>query len=105
MTDNNTESQWSQIEKRLNLQSIGEFIQHGGDITEIDKHSFAERSDIAYKQLRTSLESICGKDMAQDILEQIAVYTGIREDIYIAIGMKAGAQIIIQLTSNFESDF
>jgi len=37
--NNNFESRWSQMDKRLNLQSIGEFIQHGSDITEINKHN------------------------------------------------------------------
>ena len=103
--ENNLESKWSQMEKRLNLQSIGEFIQHGGDIPEINKHSFIERSETAYKILQQFIENICSKEQSQAILEKITVHAGIREDIYFSLGMKAGAQIIIQFTSNFETDF
>ena len=101
----NYDSKWSQMEKRLNLQSIGEFIQHGGDISEVDRHSFTERSEIAYKQLQEYIENICGKEASENILEKVTVYSGIREDIYFSLGMKAGAQITIMLNSNLESDF
>ena len=102
----NTESKWSQIEKRLNLQNIGKFIKHGsGDIAEIDKRSFIEREETAYQNLEEYLTAAFGKENAENIFENIAAYTGAREDIYFALGMKAGAQIIIQLTNNFEADF
>ena len=101
----NYESKWSQMEKRLNLQSIGEFIQHGGDISEVDKRSFVERSETAYKKLQAYIENLCGTETAADILEATVVYAGIREDIYFSLGMKAGAQIMIQLTGNLEADF
>ena len=105
MKSNNSESTWSQIEKRLNLQSIGEFIRYGGDISEIDKRGFAERLAGADKDLQEYIEPICGNDKADDMLEKIAIYENICKDIYFALGMKVGAQIIIQLTGNFESDF
>ena len=101
----NQESKWSQMEKRLNLQSIGEFIQHGSDVLEVDKHNFTDRSDTAYKELQKAIENICGKETAQDILDKIVIYSGIREDTYFSLGMKAGAQLVIQLTGNFEADF
>ena len=99
------ENKWSQMEKRLNLQSIGEFIQHGSDIREIDKHNFSEREEIAYKELQKYIEDTCGKEIAADILEKVVIYSGIREDIYFSLGMKVGAQITIQLTGNLETDF
>ena len=105
MKNNTFESKLSQMEKRLNLQSIGEFIQHGGDIPQIDKYSFTDNAEIAYENLKEYIENICGKEKADDILEKIVVYTGIREDIYFSLGMKAGAKIITRLTANLESDF
>lgn len=99
------DSRWSQIEGRLNLQSMREFIQHGGDIPELDKHCFTDRSETAYKDLEKYIVGICGEGKADEIMEKIESYTGVCEDIYFALGIKAGAQIIIQLTSNFESDF
>jgi hypothetical protein len=104
MINNIHENKWSQLEKRLNLQSIGEFIRHGGDVTQIDTRSFTERLECADKDLHTYLENTCGKDKTYGILEMVAVYANIRADVYFALGMKAGAQITLQLTGNFESD-
>lgn len=101
----NTESKWSQIDKRLNLQSIGEFIRHGGDVTQIDRQAFTERLAKADNDLRSYINKTCEHEKTEDIVEQIAVYSNILKDIYFALGMKTGAQIIIQLTSNFEADF
>ena len=106
MKNNNSESKWSQLEKRLPLQSICKFIKHGNaDITEIDKRSFIEREESAYQVLEEYLENTFGKESAENILENITAYLHTREDIYFSLGMKAGAQIIIQLTGNFEADF
>ena len=99
------ESKWSEMEKRLNLQSISEFVQYGSDIREVDRHNFTERAETAYKKLQEEIESICGKETAQDILDKIVVYSGIREDIYFTLGMKVGAKMIILLTNNLETDF
>jgi hypothetical protein len=101
----NIESKLAEMVERLNLQSIGEFIQHGSDVTKVDRHSFAERYNTAYKHLERAIENICGKEKAVAILEEVVVYAGIREDKYFSLGMKAGAQITIQLTNNMESDF
>ena len=98
-------STWSEIEKRLNLQSIGEFIRHGGDVTEVDKRGFTERLAAAEKDLQKYLENICGKDKTNGIVEKITVYTNLCKDVYFALGMKAGAQMILQLTGNLEADF
>ena len=100
----NSESRGSQIEERLNLQSIGEFIRTGTH-TEVDKSSFNERLNRAYKLLRDFIEENCGNDKADNIIEYINTYSGIREDISFSLGMKAGAQLAIQLTGNFEADF
>lgn len=102
----NTESKWSQIDKRLYLQNIVKFAKHGSvDISELDKRSFTEREELAYQSLEEYLETNFGKENAESIFENITAYVSTREDIYFALGAKAGAQIIIQLTSNFESDF
>ena len=101
----NLHSKWSQIEKRLNLQSIGEFIRNGGDVTEVDKRGFTERLEMADKNLYEYIDRICEREKAEDMSEQIAAYSNILKEIYFSIGMKAGAQIIIQLTGNFEADF
>ena len=102
--NNNSESKWAEMEKRLNLQSISEFVQNGGDI-EVDKRGFTERLEKAYKDLRSYIENACQKEKTDDILENIIVYSNIVKDIYFSVGMKTGTQIIIQLTGNFEADY
>jgi hypothetical protein len=90
--------------KQLNLQNIAEFIQTGGD-TDLDKHGFTERLEKAHRDLRKYIETTCGNEKTDDILEKIILYSSIVQDIYFSVGMKAGAKIIIQLTNNFETDF
>ena len=102
--NNDFESEWSAMEQRLNLQSIGEFIQTGGD-AEIDKRGFTERLEKAHKDLYDYIKNACGDDTADDITENIIVYSSTLKDVYFSLGMKTGAKIIIQLTNNFESDF
>ena len=104
MENNIFESEWSQIDKRLNLQSIGEFIKNGGD-TEVDKRSFSERLNDADMTLRKFIRNACGDDKTTDLFEKIIVYSSTVMDVYFSLGMKAGAQIIIQLTGNLEADF
>ena len=98
------ESRWSEMEKRLNLQSIGEFIQNGCD-TVIDRRGFTERLNKAQKDIRGYIENTCGVEKADEILENIVMYSTTVKDVYFSVGMKTGAQIIIQFTGNFESDF
>jgi len=105
MGNNNHESTWSQIEKHLNLQSISEFIRHGGDVAEVDKRRLTERLAAADKDLQEQIENICGKDKTDNILEQISACLNIYKDIYFVLGMKTGAQIITLLTGNTDSNF
>jgi len=99
----NYENKWSQMEKRLNLQSISKFIRHGSIINEIDTHSIFEREEIAYNELQKYIEYTCGNEKSEEILENITAYSSVREDICFTLGMKAGAQIISQLTDDFET--
>ena len=96
---------WSQMEKRLNLQSISKFIKYGSVINETDSHSFIEREEIAYNNLMKYIEDTCGKEISENIMENITAYSSVKEDIYFTLGMKAGARIVAQLTdNNLESD-
>ena len=104
MKNNINESRWSQLEKRLSLQSISKFIKHGSVINAIDTHSFIEREEAAYINLQKYIEDTCGIDISEDILENITAYSSVREDICFTLGMKAGAQIITQLIGSLETD-
>ena len=98
----NYENKWSQMEKRLNLQSISKFIRHGSIINEIDNRTIFEREEIAYNDLQKYIEDTCGSEKSEEILENITAYSSVREDICFTLGMKAGVQIISQLTNELE---
>ena len=100
----NDDNIWAQMEKRLNLQSISKFIKYGSVINEIDNRSFIEREETAYNNLQKYIEDTCGKEISDDVMENITEYSSIKEDIYFTLGMKAGAQIVTQLTGSLESD-
>jgi hypothetical protein len=99
----NLENKWAQIEKRLNLQSISKFIKHGGIVSEIDSRTLAEREEEAYTNLQEYIENACGKEISEEIMENITAYSSVKEDMYFTLGMKAGAQLISQLTGSLES--
>jgi hypothetical protein len=100
----NLDSKWAQIEKRLNLQSISRFIKHGGIINKIDSRSFVEREEEAYISLQNYIVNACGKQISDEVMDNITAYSSVREDMYFTLGMKAGAQIITQLTASLESN-
>lgn len=98
------ESRWSQILKRLNLQSIGEFIRHGGEV-EIQMLGFTEREERAFTELTKYLNQTVGEEKQENITEEIVRYCNVIEGIFFSLGMKVGAQLVIKLTDNLETDF
>lgn len=102
---NSDTSAWSQIEKRLNLQSIGEFVRSGADVRKVDKFTFRQREEDAYTALLESLNGALGEETTKQILSVIENYVTVCENIYFSLGMKVGSQIMIKLTDNLEIDY
>ena len=81
MENNDSESRWLQIQKRLSLQNISKFVKHGSVPTEADSNNYSEREETAYKTLAKYLEKNCSKDNLDELLENIIAYSSVREDM------------------------
>ena len=98
-----TESQWSEMKRRLNLQMIGAFIRCGGEKAVISNDSFCQREADAFVEMENFLNETCG-EQADSILEQVYSYSFVLQEIYFNLGMKAGVTLHTKLTDNFETD-
>jgi len=107
MATNNrsTDSAYSQMARRLNLQRISAFIRDGEDVPVLDKRSFEARENDAYGEVEAAIKELkLDEHTADDILSKVVAYMTTISDIYFALGMKAGATLVIKLTDNFETD-
>lgn len=97
------ESYYSAIKNRINLQTIGEAILNGGEVS-VDLSSFEERGNRAFEKLENYLVEGYGQERAEKVIDEVTAYCAIIENIYFSLGMKAGATLLIKLTDNFETD-
>ncbi len=96
------ESAFSAMKKRVNLQTVAALIRDGsGDII-VQSGNFEARREEAFLHLQKALEPY-GR-ARETILEDFLEYTGVIEEIYFNLGMKAGAMLYRELTENFEGD-
>ena len=98
-----TESQWSEMKRRLNLQMIGAFIRCGGEKTVISNDSFCQREADALSELELFLNDSC-PEQADGILDQVLSYSFVLQEIYFNLGMMAGVSLHTKLSDNFETD-
>lgn len=98
-----TESQWSEMKRRLNLQMIGAFIRCGGEKTVISNDSFCQREADALSELELFLNDSC-PEQADGILDQVLSYSFVLQEIYFNLGMMAGVSLHAKLSDNFETD-
>ena len=99
------DSTYSQIARRLNLQRISAFIRDGEDVPVLDKRSFYVRENDAYSEVETAIKELkLDEHTTDEILSKVVAYMTTISDIYFALGMKAGATLVIKLTDNFEAD-
>ncbi len=102
-TRDDTDSIWSGMKRRINLQLIGAYIRDGGRKTFVSNASFQKREEDAYTALQALLRKSCGED-ADRLLDQVTAYACVIQEIYFNLGMKAGAILHGKLTDNFETD-
>ena len=98
------DSYLSAMKRRLNVQMIGNYIRDNGEKTYLSNDSFREREDKAYSELEKLLKDKYGETELSEIFTRLHVYTGVAEEIYFSLGMKAGAILQCKLTDNFETD-
>lgn len=98
-----SESYFSSMKRRLNLQMIGAYIRAGDTKMIVNNDSFKAREDEAWSKLEELIAEKCGED-AEKIIDQIYGYSSVIEEIYFNLGLKAGVVLHNKLTDNFETD-
>lgn len=98
-----TESYFSAVKRRLNLQALGAYIRDGSEKKVLHNESFAQREAEAYAKLEQFIAATCGEG-AGDVIDQINAYAATVEEIYFNLGLKAGATLQSRLTGTFETD-
>ena len=98
-----SESYFSAMKRRLNLQRISAYIRLGGDQTVVSHDSFHQRERDAFEKLEKRMAGTCGEGAGQ-MMDQILAYASVIEEIYFNLGMKAGVILHGKLTGNFETD-
>lgn len=98
-----TESYFSAMRRRLNLQMISTYIRDGGQKIAISNKSFRQREKEAYSAMEKLINKRCGES-AEMVMEQLNAYSSVLEEIYFNLGMKAGVILHGKLTDNFETD-
>ena len=98
-----SDSHFSSMKRRLNLQKIGAFIRSGDSKTVVNNDSFKAREDEAWSKLEKLIAEKCGED-TEKVIDQIYMYLSVIEEIYFNLGLKAGAILQCKLTGNFETD-
>lgn len=96
---------YSDIPKRLNLQSIGHLIQDGAADNHIYYDSFTQRVRKAEKELQRDLEKQLGEEKAEEVMTLITKYSFVKEGVQLSLGMKIGAKMAFLLTDESEYDF
>lgn len=98
-----SESCFSSMKRRLNLQMIGAYIRAGDTKMIVNNDSFEQRESEAYSKLEKLIAEKCGEER-DSIIDQINMYSCVIEEIYFNLGMKAGVVLHNKLTDNFETD-
>ena len=98
-----SESYFSAMKRRLNLQRISAYIRLRGDQTVVSHDSFHQRERDAFEKLEKRVAGTCGEGAGQ-MMDQILAYASVIEEIYFNLGMKAGVILHGKLTGNFETD-
>ena len=98
-----SESYFSAMKRRLNLQRISAYIRLGGDQAVVSHDSFHQRERDAFEKLEKRVAGTCGEGAGQ-MMDQILAYASVIEEIYFNLGMKAGVILHGKLTGNFETD-
>jgi len=99
-----SESHWSAMQRRINLQVLGAFIRDGSHDECISHDSFQKRDQVAFERLQNLVHNTCSEKDAEEILNQAIGYSSVVEEIYFNLGLKAGVTLHTKLTDTFETD-
>ena len=89
---------YSEIFERVNIQHIRGFIHYGGDVSDITSLSYKERIESGEHKILERLKAICPEQANyEQATNDLSFAFGIYEDVYLEIGMKIGARLIMEL--------
>ena len=93
----------SEIFKRLDIQSIREFLLHGVEENEIDTRSYIERIKASEKGMFHMLHSKFPDDEEyENVSGPVLDYTNTIQNVYMEIGMQCGFVLVMQIMEKFE---
>jgi len=98
-----THSYYSNMQSRINLQSVGAMIRDSSD-AKVNYSSFSQREERAYDTMKKHITTLCDPETTEKILEIIAEYRCLTDSVSFSLGMKAGATLQVKLLDNFETD-
>lgn len=99
-----SESYLSSMKRRLNLQTIGNYIRDGGNKVVVSNDSFQNREAAAFAKLEKWLTEKYGEEEVNEMRPNMNAYISVVQEIHFSLGMKAGATLHCKLTDNFETD-
>lgn len=103
LQQSNSESYFSIMQRRLNLQMISAYIRDGSHKEIVSNESFCQRESESFSKLEKLVVEQCG-EKTDEVIDQINAYSSVIEEIYFNLGMKAGVILHGKLTDNFETD-
>ena len=89
---------------RVDLQNIITHAQ-GFDLSGSDERAMQVRDKEAYEGMQRPFLALVGEARLEDALDAAMGYLSVREDIMLALGMKMGARLQLQLLSGEDLDF
>ena len=95
-----------EIFTRADIQQIREFLLHGTEETSLDPRPYKERIDSAHKAFTARLHRDYPdeKDF-EEVTEPIYHYVNAIEEVYMEIGLQAGAILAAQTALNLKAAF
>lgn len=95
----------NEYEKRLNLQQLSDFLLYGTEKNQVTNESYDERIEKTRKEVSKIIEKYHSQlEEHEEIMKYIYEYASAVESVYMEIGMKCGAKLLVQLLENQLSD-
>ena len=88
----------SEIFERLDLQQIREFLLNGVECLKVSEDSYERRLETSTKFILESIDKrIFEKDIADEMADDVHHHASVNGDIYMEIGMRCGAILVMNL--------
>ena len=98
------ESPYHKMLDRMDLQNIISHAQ-GFDLSPTDEREMQVREKEAYEGMLQQLLELVGEQRLEAALDAAMGYLSVREDIMLALGMKMGARLQLQVLCREDVDF